>query len=86
MLMHLGLRFRDLRPSVILSRSDGLDGDDSVSTECCRVDGKRWVANALAFEASDVSREKRVAVDPVAAWKRGTVNIFLTSSYDISIT
>jgi hypothetical protein len=73
--MHLELRFRDLRPPVILSRSDGLDGDGSVSTECCRVDEKRWVANAPALEASDVSREKRVAADPATPCKRGKMNI-----------
>lgn len=74
-LMHLESRFRDLKPLVVLSRSDGLNGDGSVSTECWRVDGKCWVANALALRASDVSREKRVAADPATLLKRGTVNI-----------
>ena len=74
-LMHLELRLRGWRLSVVLSRSDGLDGDGSVNTECCRVDGKRGVANARALWASDVSRENRVAVDPAALCKRGTVNI-----------
>lgn len=74
MLMHLELLFSNLRLSLVPSRNDDLDGDDSVSTECCR-DGKRWVANALVIEASDVSREKRVAVDLATPCKRGKVNI-----------
>lgn len=74
--MHLVLFFNGLlTTSLVVLRTDDRNGDGSVNIECCRVGDRCWVVSVHVLNASDVSLEKRVAVDPATWCKRGTVNI-----------